>query len=383
MRLIFSKKTIIFRKEKENERHRKNKKRYYIGNVLMKSAIYTQGEGLIFEERAMPECGDNEMLVRVRATCICGTDLKIAKNGHRKLTPGQRIVLGHEFAGDIISMGRGVKGFGIGQRVGLAPNAGCGSCDACLRGTSNYCVDYDAFGINFDGSHTDYVRIPEKFIVQGNVIPLPDSISYVDAAALEAFSCVLNGIRSVNIDLGETVLIFGAGPIGMMHLMLALRSGAGKVFMADINDERLKKAKELGADAVFNSGNGNLVEQVKSANDGRLPDVIITACPVASVVESAVGMLPAFGRLCVFGGLPAGSGSAAIDVNAVHYKNLKITGTTGGSVRDYLSSLRLVSGGKINLSHIISDTFPLSQIKEAYQKAFAGTAGKVAMVMDK
>lgn len=349
----------------------------------MLSAIYSQGKGMTFTKRPVPECGEDELLVRVRATCICGTDLKIAKNGHRKISPGQTIVLGHEFAGDIVEVGRQVKGFCQEQRVGLAPNSGCGTCDACIQGMSNYCGEYTAFGINIDGSHTDYVNIPSKFIVQGNVIPLPDSISYVEAAALEAFSCVLNGIRSVNIGLGDTVLIFGAGPIGMMHLMLALRSGAGKVFMADINDERLGKAVGLGADAVFNSGNGKLAEQLKEANCGRLPDVIITACPVASVIEESVGLLPAFGRLCVFGGLPAGGGPIKFDANAVHYKNLKVTGTTGGSVRDYMSSLRLVSGGKINLNKIISDTFPLDKIEDAYKKAFAGASGKVAILADK
>ncbi len=346
----------------------------------MLSAIYSQGKEITFAELPVPECGDDDLLVRVRATCICGTDLKIAKNGHRKLSSGQTIVLGHEFSGDIVKTGRQVKGYGIGQRVGIAPNSGCGICDACIKGMANYCSEYQAFGINIDGCHTEYVRIPEKFIVQGNVIPLPEKISYVEAAMLEAFSCVLNGIRSVKIDLGDTVLIFGAGPIGMMHLMLALRSGAGKVFMADIKEERLGKALEFGADAVFNSGTGDIAGKLKAANCGKFADIIITACPVASVVEESVGLLSAFGRLCVFGGLPAGSPPVKFDSNAIHYKNLIVTGTTGGSVRDYLSSLRLVSGGKINLNKIISDTFPLDRIEDAYKKAFSGTSGKVAML---
>ncbi|MFA6480297.1 MAG: alcohol dehydrogenase catalytic domain-containing protein [Victivallaceae bacterium] len=337
---------------------------------------------MTFGNFSVPECGDDELLVRVRATCICGTDLKIAKNGHRKLTAGQTIVLGHEFSGDIEEVGKQVKGYGVGQRVGLAPNSGCGSCDACIQGMSNYCSECTAFGINIDGSHAEYVRIPSNFIVHGNVIALPENISYVEAAALEAFSCVLNGIRSVKINLGDTVLIFGAGPIGLMHLMLALRSGAGNVFVADINRERIGKALVLGADAAFNSETGNIAEELKAANCGRLADVIITACPVAAVIEQSAGLLSAFGRLCVFGGLPAGCGPVEFDANAVHYKNLTITGTTGGSVRDYMSSMRLVSGGKINLNKIISDTFPLNRIEDAYKKAFAGTSGKVAMLAD-
>ncbi|MDD3470497.1 MAG: alcohol dehydrogenase catalytic domain-containing protein, partial [Thermoguttaceae bacterium] len=139
---------------------------------------------------SIPKCGDDEILLRVRAASICGTDVKIIRNGHRKLSPGQRIVLGHEFIGDIVSIGSHVHGYQLGQRVGVVPNAGCGRCPACMRGQANYCPTYTAFGIDRDGGHASYVVVPASFIVQGNVMTIPETVSDVEASLLEPFSCV-------------------------------------------------------------------------------------------------------------------------------------------------------------------------------------------------
>jgi len=191
----------------------------------MLAATYTQGGVFAIEEIPRPENSGDGMLLRVTATSICGTDVKIVRNGHRKLKAGQRIVLGHEFVGVIERVGPRVAGYGVGQRVGVAPNAGCGHCDACVRGQSNYCPDYTAFGIDRDGAHAAYVELSARFITQGNVIPLPETVSDREASLLEPFSCVVNGIRVSRIELGDTVVIYGAGPIGLLHAMLSRTAG--------------------------------------------------------------------------------------------------------------------------------------------------------------
>jgi len=348
----------------------------------MLAATYTQGGEFAIEEISPPEIGGDSLLLRVTATSICGTDVKIVRNGHRKLQPGQRIVLGHEFVGVIERIGGRVQGYGVGQRVGVAPNAGCGHCEACVRGQSNYCPDYTAFGIDRDGAHAAHVEIPARFITQGNVIPLPDGVSDREASLLEPFSCVVNGIRVSRIELGDTVVIYGAGPIGLLHAMLSRIAGSGKLVMVDPLQDRLDRARAFGCDVVLNPARDDVADRLRHETDGRGADVVITACPVAEVQTQAVQLLAPFGRLCLFGGLPKTAGPVALDTNAIHYGNFVVTGSTGGSVQDYRIALRLVAGKRVDLTRIISDTFPMAELKKAYETALAGPAGKVVLTAE-
>ena len=131
--------------------------------------------------------------------------------------------------------------------LGVAPNAGCGQCAACIRGKTNYCPAYTAFGIDRDGGHAAWVRIPSRFITQGNLIALPDVVSDQEASLLEPFSCVVNGVRSARIELGDTVVVYGAGPIGLLHVMLCRAAGAGKLIAIDVRPDRLARARSWAA----------------------------------------------------------------------------------------------------------------------------------------
>ena len=348
----------------------------------MLAATYQQGGVLAVCEVPCPTIGRGELLLRVRAASICGTDVKIIRNGHRKLADGQRVVLGHEFIGTIERAGADVEGYGAGQRVGVVPNAGCGYCDACIRGQANYCPQYTAFGIDRDGGHAAYVVVPGRFIAQGNVVPLPEAVSDREGALLEPFSCVVNGVRAARIELGDTVLIFGAGPIGLMHVMLCRIAGAGKLIVVDPLEDRLRRAARLGCDVTIDPAHDNVQERIRHETEGRGVDVAITACPVAEVQSQAVGLLAPYGRLCLFGALPRGSSTVSLDTNAVHYGNFLVTGTTGGSARDYRIALRLLAGKRIDLAAVISDVFALNQLEAAYRTALAGAAGKVVLVAE-
>jgi L-iditol 2-dehydrogenase len=344
----------------------------------MLAATYTQGGQLAFETLPEPSAGPGELLVAVRAAALCGTDLKIAAYGHRKLRDGQRIVLGHEFAGEVAALGAGVSGFTVGDRVGVAPNAGCGTCAMCLRGQSNYCAGYTAFGIDRDGAHAPFVRIPAAFLAQGNVVRLPTDLPFALAALLEPFSCVVSGVRNARLEAGDTVVVYGAGPMGRMVMLLCLASAAGRVFAVDPDARRLAQMRALGCEPVDPAA-GAVPEQVAALTGGRGADVAITACPVAAVQAEAVGLLAPFGRLCLFGGLARGAGPVPLDTNAIHYRNLLVTGTTGGSVADYRTALALVANGRVDLSGVVSDRFGLSELAAAYDRARAGAAGKVLL----
>jgi threonine dehydrogenase-like Zn-dependent dehydrogenase len=348
----------------------------------MLAALYTQGGDFAVEQTSRPQIGDDELLLRVRAASICGTDVKIVHHGHRKLRDGQRIVLGHEFVGVIEQAGARLTGYSVGARVGIAPNAGCGRCSACIQGKANYCPDYTAFGIDRDGGHATHVRIPHRFLAQGNLVQLPDAVSDRDASLLEPFSCVVNGVRAVGVGLGDAVVIYGAGPIGLMHVMLCRAAGAGQVLVIDMRPERLQRALSVGADVALNPLEGSVLDRLRQATAGAGADVVITACPAAEAQTEAVSLLAPFGRLCLFGGLPRSAGAVPLDTNAIHYGNLHVTGSTGGSVEDYRIALRLVAGQRIDLSCVISDVFPLADLRAAYDKALGGAEGKVVLVAD-
>ncbi len=348
----------------------------------MLAATYQQGGAFAVRNVAVPETGRDSVLLRVRAASICGTDVKIIRFGHRKLADGQCIVLGHEFVGTIERVGEGVSGYRVGQRVGIVPNAGCGQCEACIRGQANYCPHYTAFGIDRDGGHAPFVEIPGRFVAHGNVVPLPSGVTDRDAALLEPFSCVVNGIRAARIELGDVVAIFGAGPIGLMHLMLARISGAARLIVIDPLDDRLRLAAELGCDVAVNPKQQDLRERIQHETDGRGADAIITACPVPEVQSQAVSLLAPYGRLCLFGALPRGGASVPLDTNAVHYGNYLVTGTTGGSARDYRTALRLIAGKRVDLGAVVSNVFSLEELDKAFCTAMNGATGKVVLLAD-
>lgn len=345
----------------------------------MLAATYTQGGMLQIEPVPTPEMAEDEILVRVRAASICGTDLRIISSGHRKLRQGQKIVLGHEFSGTIEAVGKRLRDYHVGQRVGIAPNIGCGHCEQCLEGRSNMCPGYSAFGINFDGAHAEFVKIPASAISQGNVMVLPAELSFEEAALNEPLSCVINGINACRIKLGETVLIFGAGPIGLLHLMLAKLRGSGTVIVVDPIQKRLERAAGLGADHRINPQTRDIGQTVFDITHGKGADVIVTACPVHSVQQQSVELAAPFGRICFFGGLPHEQPNITINSNLIHYRNLIITGVTGGSNADYRTGLKLMASKKIDVRSIISATYPLSEGYDAFQAALSGMEMKVIL----
>ena len=345
----------------------------------MKAATYTQGGAFSIEELPLPNITSNEILLKVMASSICGTDLRIIRNGHRKLADGQRIVLGHEFTGQIVKVGKNIHDYAEGMRVAVAPNYGCGTCRMCVKGLTHMCPEYSAFGICMDGAFADYVRIPAEVIAQGNLTPLPDTISWAEATLIEPFSCVVNGLSNCKVNLGDIVVVFGAGPIGLMHLMLANVMGATRVIMADPLKARLDKAMQIGAAAVVDVTQPNAFEQIMALTGGKGADVVVTACPVPLVQEQSLKLLAPYGRVSFFGGLPKGQDAVKIDTNLVHYKNLTLTGMTGSSLDQFRTAMELIAAKKVDIGQVISHVFSSDQMDEAFKVAMSGDCMKVVI----
>jgi threonine dehydrogenase-like Zn-dependent dehydrogenase len=346
----------------------------------MIAATYTQGRGFKVTDVPVPAIGDGDALLRVEAASICGTDTKMIKHGHRKLADGQTIVLGHEFVGTIEKVGSAVKGLKTGLRVGVAPNIGCGHCEMCARGLTNMCPSYSAFGIDRDGAQAEYVQVPASCIAQGSVIPIAGDVSVEQACMAEPLSCAISGVRAAQVKLGDVVIVYGAGPMGLLNAMVAAVSGAARVVVVDRNDGRLETARQCGATDVINSAKRPVADWVKAETNGRGVDAIITAVPVAELQTEAIGLLASYGRLCLFAGLPRGSDPVPLDTNAIHYKQLIVTGMTGGSPADYRDAMKMIETRRIDVSRVISDTFPMRQMQAAYDRVVSGQGMKVVIV---
>lgn len=345
----------------------------------MLAAVYYGPNDLRIEERPVPEIGPGEALLKVLSTGICGTDLRIWHGSHRKYTPGTIRIPGHEVVGDIVNLGTEVSGIETGQRVFIAPNMGCGHCRQCISGNNNLCANYSAPGITIDGSFAEYMHIPSAAILQGNLIPISKEIDPAAAALIEPFACVLRGQEALHIQPGESVLVVGAGPIGMMHVMLAQLRGSGVVIVSELITERAAQAREFGADLVVNPNEQDLAAVIDELTNGMGVDVVIVAAPAPRAQEMAVELAAIGGRINLFGGLPKDHPTIQLNSNLVHYKELIITGTTACSTQDCHRAAVIVNSGQIDLSRLIGVRFPLGEAIQALSVTESGKALKVVL----
>ena len=347
----------------------------------MKAIVYKGIENISAETIRDPEIKSGEALLRVKAAAICGTDLRVIQHGHHRIPDGTRRILGHEIAGVVEAVSSNVSGLQTGMPVAIAPNIHCGNCMHCIQGHTHLCENYMAFGIGIDGGFAEYMVLPSKAIKQGNIVPMKAGTDYAQAALTEPLSCCLNSLEYTEFSLGETLLIIGAGPIGIMHTLLANCMGAAKVIVSEISDDRLTEVKKFGADVTVNPTKQELKKTVLEETNGRGADVAIVACPVASAHNQALECLAPLGRMNFFGGLPKDNPMTTIDANRVHYNYLKILGTSRQSIRQYMKTLRLIEAQKIDLKPLITETFGLDEAANAFQKSGSADGLKNVFVL--
>ncbi|PGL70998.1 zinc-dependent dehydrogenase [Bacillus sp. AFS055030] len=343
----------------------------------MKAALFKGVAELQLRELSKPEINDNELLIKIKASSICGTDKRIFKNGHFKIPTNTERVLGHELSGEVYAVGKNVSKLKVGDRVTVAPNVGCGQCHMCLQGFNQLCPQYEAFGISMDGGFAEYMKVPAKAI--GNVVSIPDHISFEEAALIEPFSCAYRAYSAHDTKPGDTVLVIGPGPIGAMHVMLNKLAGA-RVIVAGTRDARLEEIKKHGADVIINSKKVDLKEAIMDLTNGNGVDVVITAVSSPEVQTQALELSGYRGRISLFGGLPKGKEMVQLDTNLIHYKEMIVTGTTGSTIDDFYQSIKLLSDRHINLMPLISATYSLDQTLVAFNHALSGEGMKTVIV---
>ncbi len=343
----------------------------------MKAAVYHGIEDIRIEELPIPEIEEGEILLRVMSCAICGTDLRIYKHGHKKVNPPH--IIGHEVAGIIESVGKGVTGYEEGERVLLVTEVSCNLCKWCLDGRKNLCAKMQAFGYYYPGGFAQFMKIPKEAVEQANLIPFPDTLSFEEASLIEPFSCCINGQEYLNIALGDKVVIVGAGPIGLMHAALAKSKGAKIVILVDISSSRLEMAKPLPIDFFVDASREDPVKKVKEITAGEGVDVAIVACPSGQAQAEALEMVGIRGRVSFFGGLPPEKSRITIDSNVIHYKEIGIFGAFASSNQHYYKALRVAASGNINLKKLITASYPLGRIAEGFQLLSQGKAIKIVI----
>lgn len=338
----------------------------------MLAAVYSGIGKVECRDVHQPEISDEEVLIRVRAATICGTDLRIFKSGHHRIAEGEQRVLGHELSGEIWEAGKKVSGYSRGMKVAVAPNVGCGKCRYCRTDRHHLCDDYDAFGITMNGGFAQYMKVKRKAIDQGDLVPFGDKTTYEEMCLAEPLACTYYSYRSVMTQPGDDVLIVGAGPMGVLHLQMERLAGAGKVMMADISSSRLKLVERYNPDLLIDSSKEDIIDTVMTHTDGKGADVIITACPVGEVQKQALFMAAKNGRINLFGGLPKGKEIVGLNTNIIHYNGIIVTGTTRYAQADYYRSVKLIEEGKIDTESIISRRFRIDEIQDAFKYALSG-----------
>lgn len=343
----------------------------------MKAAIYEGPGKMVVREQEKPSCKKGEVLIRVHACAICGTDVRIYRHGQKNVVPPH--IIGHEIGGIVEALGHGVTGVEIGSHVVVVTSVGCGECKFCRRGWHNLCVKGVAIGYYYEGGFAQYMTVPEPAVMQGNIIPFSPELSFPEASIVEPLSCCINGQEYLAISTEDIVVIFGCGPIGCMHAELAKAKNAKKIIMVDVDKKRLEMAEKLSPDMIIDSSQHNPVEEIMSATAGEGADVIIVACGVNSVQEQAVSSAAKKGRISFFAGLPKDKPTITFDSNLIHYREISVFGAFASFAEQYREALDLIEKGRVDAAKLITHKFPLDNIVEAIGTAAGGEGLKVVM----
>ncbi|RCW78253.1 L-threonine 3-dehydrogenase [Phyllobacterium bourgognense] len=339
---------------------------------MMKALVKAKAEPGIWMERVpVPEPGPNDVLIRVKKSAICGTDVHIYNwDKWAEATIPVPMVVGHEFSGEIAEIGSAVTKYKVGQRVSGEGHIVCGICRNCRAGRGHLCRNTLGVGVHRPGSFGEYVCIPEN-----NVVPIPDDISDEIAAIFDPFGNAVHTALSFDL-VGEDVLVTGAGPIGIMGALVAKRSGARKVVITDINPARLALARKLGIDHVVDASTQNLTDVMKDIGMTEGFDVGLEMSGAAPAFRDMIDKMNNGGKIAILGIAPTGF---EIDWNKVIFKMLNLKGIYGREMFEtWYKMIAFVQGG-LDLSPIITHRLPIDDFQSGFDAMRSGSSGKVVL----
>lgn len=341
----------------------------------MQAAVFMGENRIELQSREIPETKPGSVLIRVESCAICGSDLRIFKHGNERIMPPR--IIGHEVAGEIIEIGQGVSHYHKGDRVSVGADVPCGKCDFCNSGKANCCDVNLAIGYQFDGGFAQYMLLDPLVVSAGPLQKINADLEFDVAALSEPLACCINGYEVGMMRKNSTVVVFGAGPIGIMLALLGSVFEASKIIIIDPNSKRLDFAKKLGIQHILNPKECDVVSSVLDITDGAGGDMIFTACSEVGTHEQAIAMVAKRGVVNLFGGLPKSSRPISFYSNQIHYREAYITGSHGSTPMQHARAVEFISSKKIDISSLISHRFQLNQINEAFEQANSGHTMKV------
>jgi L-iditol 2-dehydrogenase len=336
----------------------------------MRVAVWYSNSDVRVEEMSVPDIDAGEILVRIEACGICGSDVMEWYRIDRA-----PLILGHEVGGQVVEVGDDVQGYHVGGRITIAHHVPCNTCKYCLSGHHTMCDTLRTTNF-YPGGLSEFVRLPE-IVVDRGVFLIPDTMSYRDATFVEPLACVLRGLRKTNMRPGDTVLVIGSGIAGLLYIQLAKHMGAGTIIATDISPYRLDMAAALGADAVIDA-NEDLTSRINGLNDGYPADVVVLCTGATSAVRQALDSVDRSGTVLFFAATGPGE-EIPFSVNNTFWRNdVTLTTSYAASPDDYREALELVGQGVINTELMTTHILPMDEVAYGFQLvAEAGKSVKV------
>lgn len=335
--------------------------------MSMKAAMIKNNSNIEIKNIEKPPVGPGDMLVKMRACGICGSDVEkvFGKYGQ----PSMR--LGHEPAGIITQVGSEISNFSVGDRVFTHHHVACYSddCHECSHGNETMCKRYYESNLEPCGLADEYV-VPEWNVNHGGVLNIPDSVSFEEAAMIEPLACCIRAWNKFKHHKNDSVAILGVGPTGIMHVLLAKLYGFGKVFCLDLNDFRLNFAKKFET-VTINSGNTNALEQIKSETANQGVDVVIVSTSSLNALKDAVHFVRKGGTIVMFG-VPSKGANVDLDMSEIYSKGITIVNSYAASDVDTIHALDLISNKQIKVSQLITHKYNLQECQQAFVHAKSG-----------
>lgn len=346
----------------------------------MKAAVIKKPGVIVVEDVPNPKPGAGEVLLKVEACALCGTDQRVL-SGEKHVDVN---IVGHEITGTVAGVGTGVKAIKPGQRFIVQTVIGCGRCPRCKIHRENLCENgFTAMGYQFNGGFAEYMVMPKVAVDQGCLIPIPADMSAEVGTLIEPLSCCVNGMKYIPLEQMDHVVIFGGGIIGVLNGLVARARGAKRITIMDVSTDRLNLLKKLGLpfDDLVNSSVNNPAEWVKAATSGRGVDAVVVAASVKTLVGVGLNLLCRAGHLSIFAGMPKSDPVLPLDTNRIHYYELNLHGANSSSQEEYLQARDFLVAGKIDARPLVTHRFRLDQFNAAVKTQGDPSCGSLKIVI--
>ena len=341
----------------------------------MKALVLREYRHFAIEEVPKPELQQGEVLIRVRACGICGSDVHgIDGSTGRRIPP---LIMGHEAAGEIAGIGGSVNGWNVGDRVTFDSTFYCGRCWHCRRGEVNLCDERRVFGVSCadyrrDGAFAEYVAVPERILYR-----LPDNLSFEQAAMAEALSVAVHAVGRTPLPKGSSAAVVGAGMIGLLVIQVLKVAGCGEIIAIDLDSERLEMALRLGATTVLRADSPDVPGSVRRLTGGRGVDAAFEVVGVSPTLDSAIACVRKGGSVTLVGNLEA---KVELPLQAVVTRQITLIGTCA-SAGEYPACLDLIASGRVNVTDFISATPPLEEGARWFERLYAREKGLIKVIL--